>query len=175
MKKQIKKQESGRSMIEMVGVLAVMGLITAAAFVLINSAMSSQRLSRVDDDVSGIVNGVRLLYNASADFTGVDGKTATNTTGDEGKATLILLGFGGEESDGKRYQNPYGGYYKLANSSSDRAFTVQVTNLGKKTCTVLAARQYPAGGTVSASSCAGDASANSVTIKYGKSDSSMNP
>ena len=109
MKKQTKKQQSGRSMIEMVGVLAVMGLITAAAFVLINSALSSQRLSRVDDDVSGIVNGVRLLYNAAPDFTGIDGGSVY----DQGKATMVLLGFGGD-TDAKRYQNPYGGYYILA-------------------------------------------------------------
>ena len=60
MKKQNKKHESGRSMIEMVGVLAVMGLITAAAFVLITSAMRSQKLSRADDDISALAAGVRL-------------------------------------------------------------------------------------------------------------------
>ena len=170
MKKQTKKQQSGRSMIEMVGVLAVMGLITAAAFILINSAMSSQRLSRVDDDVSGIVNGVRLLYNAAPDFTGIDGGSVY----DQGKATMVLLGFGGD-TDAKRYQNPYGGNYILANSASDRAFTVKITNLGKKTCTVLAARQYPAGGILKESVCNGATKDNYVMIRYGKADSSMNP
>ena len=59
MKKQNKKHESGRSMVEMVGVLAVMGLITAAAFVLIRSGMASQRRNRAIDDVSTIVAGMQ--------------------------------------------------------------------------------------------------------------------
>ena len=54
-----KKHESGRSMVEMVGVLAVMGLITAAAFVLIRSGMASQRRNRAIDDVSTIVAGMQ--------------------------------------------------------------------------------------------------------------------
>ena len=163
MKKQLKKQQSGRSMIEMVGVLAVMGLITAAAFVLINSALSSQRLSRVDDDVSGIVNGVRLLYNAQADFTGV------------GEDTLYLLGYGtpanGTEA-AKPYQNPYGGSYDLA-AVTGRKFTITITGLGQKTCTVLKSRNWPAGGAATAT--CGTGTSNSVVITYGKADSSMNP
>ena len=70
-RKMTKKHESGRSMIEMVGVLAVMGLITAAAFVLITSAMRSQKLSRADDDVAALAAGVRLLYNNTTSFTGI--------------------------------------------------------------------------------------------------------
>ena len=92
MKKQNKKHESGRSMIEMVGVLAVMGLITAAAFVLITSAMRSQKLSRADDDISALVAGVRLLYNNSANFDGLVNQSAN---------TLKALGF-------ENVKSPYG-------------------------------------------------------------------
>ena len=84
--KKTKKQESGRSMIEMVGVLAVMGLITAGAFVLISSAMRSQKISRADDDISAIAAGVRLLYNTSENFSGVAGS-------DSGVSTLKVLGY----------------------------------------------------------------------------------
>ena len=88
MKKQNKKHESGRSMFEMVGVLAVMGLITAAAFVLITSAMRSQKLSRADDDIAALAAGVRLLYNNSADNGGYKGITTATSAG-----TLKALGF----------------------------------------------------------------------------------
>ena len=67
-KKVTKKHESGRSMIEMVGVLAVMGLITAAAFVLITSALRSQKLPRVIEDGSAIAAGIRLVHNTKEDF-----------------------------------------------------------------------------------------------------------
>jgi len=90
-----KKTESGRSMIEMVGVLAVMGLITATAFILISSAMNNQRMSRANDDVSAIVSGVRTMYATSPDFSNLDVNA------------LELLGY----SDVK---SPYGGKYTLA-------------------------------------------------------------
>ena len=169
MKKQTKKQQSGRSMIEMVGVLAIMGLITAAAFVLINSAMSSQRLSRVDDDVAGIVNGVRLLYNSQPDFNGISADT------------LVLLGFG---TATKAYQNPYGGDYQLDSQINARTFTVTIKGLGAKTCSVLKSRTWTAGGNVvntavegsPVTSCtATTTNTNQVVVQYGKADSSMNP
>jgi len=85
-KKVAKKHESGRSMIEMVGVLAIMGLITAAAFVLITSALRSQRLVRIDDDVSAIAAGVRLLYANQPSFDGI--ATAANATN-----AMTLIGY----------------------------------------------------------------------------------
>lgn len=166
MKKQTKKQQSGRSMIEMVGVLAIMGLITAAAFVLINSAMSSQRLSRIDDDVAGIVNGVRLLYNSQPDFNGAE----TGTTS-KGEDTLILLGFGNGD---KAYQNPYGGKYEITQSVQNKTFTVTITGLGDKTCTVLAARDWT-GATSKGTCTAGTDGKKTLGITYGKSDERMNP
>ena len=56
------KNESGRSMIEIIGVMALMGLITAAAFILIKSTNASQKRTVVVDDVAKIVTGVRTLY-----------------------------------------------------------------------------------------------------------------
>ena len=37
------RQESGRSMIEMVGVLAIMGMLTATAFALISLGINRQK------------------------------------------------------------------------------------------------------------------------------------
>ena len=64
----MKKTESGRSMIEMVGVLAMVGLLAAGAFVLITSAMQSQKISRVQDDVVNIVSIVRNMSVDGKDF-----------------------------------------------------------------------------------------------------------
>ena len=45
------KQESGRSMIEMLGVLAIMGLITVGAIGMIATAMRTQKRSAINDEV----------------------------------------------------------------------------------------------------------------------------
>jgi len=184
-KKTNKKHESGRSMIEMVGVLAVMGLITAAAFVLITSAMSSQRISRIDDDVSSIVQGVRLLYNPSDNFAGLSDSGA-----------LQVLGY-------KDAKNPYGGDYQLESLdtattyntdgsyaagtlSGDARFAVKLTGLGENVCKTLVNRNWQAGGTTTgwttgstgdvgytANNCQAGSS-NTVTIVFGKSDKANN-
>ena len=131
-----KKHESGRSMIEMVGVLAVMGLITAGAFVLISSAMSSQRISRVDDEVSALVQGVRLLYNANNNFTGLSDDA------------LQVLAF-------STVKNPFGGGYHLRTSDNsdviqkNARFTIVIDGLGAANAKALAGRVWPSGGVAS--------------------------
>ena len=54
------KDESGRSMIEMLGVLAIMGGITVGAIGIISSAMRTQKRSTVNDDVIQMVAGVPI-------------------------------------------------------------------------------------------------------------------
>ena len=128
--KKTKKQESGRSMIEMVGVLAVMGLITAGAFVLISSAMKSQKTSRLDDDVSAIVAGVRLLYNSADSFA------------DLKSDALEVIGYGTD------VKNPYGGKYAVAKGSgtAPQEFYVYVDGLSSGECKALTGRKFPGGG-----------------------------
>lgn len=127
-----KKHESGRSMIEMVGVLAVMGLITAAAFVLITSAMRSQKLSRADDDIAALAAGIRLLYNNTDNFSGV---TSANV--------LKVLGF-------DQVKAPYGGAaYEVAAATESTAgdrFTISFETGDATTCAGLQGRTWANGG-----------------------------
>ena len=147
-KKATKKNESGRSMIEMVGVLAVMGLITAAAFVLITSAMKQQKLSRGDDDVAAIVAGVRLLYNNAEDFSRL---TSENSAG-----TLEVLGFASVKS-------PYGTDYNLAVNSDTTKFDISFDADKHSTCVALAGRTWPSNGQAKCGESDGD---KTVTITY---------
>ena len=131
-RKVTKKHESGRSMIEMVGVLAVMGLITAAAFVLITSAMRSQKLSRADDDISALAAGIRLLYNNTDSFEGLQSANV-----------LKVLGF-------DTVKAPYGGgNYTVAaakqTNDNDR-FTISFDAGDATTCAGLEGRTWANGG-----------------------------
>ena len=157
MKKQIKKtnkkHESGRSMIEMVGVLAVMGLITAAAFVLITSAMRSQKVSRVDDDVSAISAGVRLLYTNSDDFSGIT--TATSTK------VLKSIGFGSVKpaygSDATYAVAPIVCTGAAQGTTAKKCFTISFDTGDATLCSGLKARSWANGGTASCAAGTGTA------------------
>lgn len=74
-------QESGRSMVEIIGVIAIMALISAGAFILIRSGMASQRRSMIVDDVSKIVSGIRSLYSDYDDLSTLDGDGAMAAMG----------------------------------------------------------------------------------------------
>ena len=118
------KQESGRSMIEMIGVLAIMAIITAGAFALISTAFSTQKRGRVTDDVANIVTGVRSLLGEYDDFSNIDNSTIFGAIGVSNK-------------------NPYGGTYELAvNPSNARQFIVSINGLSKSECDGLITKAW---------------------------------
>ena len=122
-----KKYESGRSMIEMVGVLAVMGLLTAGAFILIQSGMQSQKRSRVVDEINAIVSEMQNI-----DLTKIEAETAANGTALPAQMSL--------PTDASGY-----GQYAIWRTQKEAAdeFHVGIYNIETKDCNALRMRQWP--------------------------------
>lgn len=121
--------EVGRSMIEIIGVLAIMGLITAGAMVLIRSGMASHKRSRTFDETMAIVENVRGLYP--------DGFTDLTPIRDEG--TKLIDGM---------YLNtmtPFGAgtKYSLRGYGEKDYFAVFIEGLDADDCMVLATQTWP--------------------------------
>lgn len=152
------KQESGRSMIEMLGVLAIMGIITVGAIGLISTAMRTQKRSTVNDEVLQIVTGVRQLLGEYDDFSSIDNSTIFGAIGVKNK-------------------NPYGGAYTLSvNPANSRQFIVGITGLSKSDCEYLKTKAWSdsvgyqmSDGKQSGATgeCGKDNGNNSVQIIYG--------
>ena len=105
------KDESGRSMIEMLGVLAIMGVITVGAIGMISTAMRTQKRSTVNDDVIQMVAGVRQLLGEYDDYSHINNATIFGAIGMSNK-------------------NPYGGMYELnVDPANSRQFIVSITGL----------------------------------------------
>ena len=118
------KQESGRSMIEMLGVLAIMGVITVGAIAMISRAMRTQKHNAVNDEVTQIVLGVRQLWGEYDDFSNIDSSTI----------------FGAISMSNK---NPYGGTYSVSvNPSNPRQFIVGIDGLSQSDCEYLVAKAW---------------------------------
>lgn len=110
------KQESGRSMIEMLGVLAIMGVITVGATLLISRTMNIQKRNTVNEEVVQIVTGVRQLLGEYDDFSNINNSTIFGAIGMSDK-------------------NPYGGKYELAvDSANYRQFVVSISGLTQSDC-----------------------------------------
>ena len=151
MKKQTKKQQSGRSMIEMVGVLAVMGLITAGAFVLISSASSSQKRNRATDDIMEIAAGVRSVYAEHDNFgSGIDAN--------------ILAAIN------KGNTGPYSGstYSVAMSTSSNTQFVVTLSKVPAKDCNALKIRGFKDATTTCSASATTTSGTGDVTVTFDK-------
>ena len=110
------RQESGRSMIEMLGVLAIMGVITVGAIGMISTAMRTQKRSAVNDDVIQIVTGVRQLLGEFDDYSHINNATIFGAIGMNAK-------------------NPYGGTYELnVDPANSRQFIVSINGLSECDC-----------------------------------------
>lgn len=152
-------QESGRSMIEMLGVLAIMGVITVGAIAMISVAMNSQKRNAVNDEVFQIVSGVRQLLGEYDDFSNINNATIFGAIGMSNK-------------------NPYGGTYELAvNPSNAQQFVVKINGLSQTECQYMTTKAWSGsvGHQVSGGkecgatgTCDSSAADNSVQIIYGE-------
>ena len=108
--------ESGRSMIEMLGVMAIIGIITIGAIAMISAAMRNQKRNVVQDEVAQLVVGVRSLLGEYDDYSNIDNSTIFAAIGMSDK-------------------NPYNGKYVLeANPTDAQQFSVSITGLNKSDC-----------------------------------------
>ncbi|MCM1294617.1 MAG: type II secretion system GspH family protein [Muribaculaceae bacterium] len=118
------KQESGRSMIEMLGVLAIMGVITVGAIGAISMAMRTQKRATVEEEVFQMVAGVRQLLGGYDDFSHIDNATIFGAIGMKNK-------------------NPYGGTYELSvDPSNSRQFIVSINGLTQSDCRALVTKAW---------------------------------
>lgn len=118
------RQESGRSMIEMIGVLAIMTLITIGSIKFFPVLFGGQKRGQVVDEVTTIVNGVRSLLGEYDDFSNIDNSTIFGAIGMSNK-------------------NPYGGEYSLAvNPSNSRQFVISISGLSKSECDALKTKAW---------------------------------
>ena len=118
------RYESGRSMIEMLGGLAIMGVITVAAITMISTAMRTQKRNTVNDEVVQIVTGVRQLLGEYDDFSHINNATIFGAIGMSPK-------------------NPYGGAYELSvDPTNSRQFILSITGLNESDCQYLVTKAW---------------------------------
>ena len=135
--------ESGRSMIEMLGVLAIIGVLSVGGIAGYTKAMNKYRTNKVVDQVTMIVTNIRTLYAMQRNYNGLNESNAIEmgVIPDELGTTATDLASG----------NPYaGGVFITASDSAatngtDKAFDVAFTGLSKEACVALATGDWGSG------------------------------
>ena len=135
-----KNDQSGRSMVEMLGVLAIIGVLSVAGIAGYSKAMAKYKLSKTTDQVSMLVANIRTLYSGQRNYAGLDSSKA------------ISFGVVPNEMviDKDTISNAYAGSVTIdaadpSGGIANGAFKVQFNGLGRDTCIALATSDWGSG------------------------------
>ncbi len=141
--------ESGRSMIEMLGVLAIIGVLSVGGIAGYSKAMTKYKTNKVVDQMTMIVTNIRTLYAQQTSYNGLNNQSAINmgvipdemgTDASSANAPLVNA-FAGQV---------YISHAKLSSNSttdphSDKAFVLTYTGLPREACVTLATGDWGSG------------------------------
>lgn len=138
--KKFTSEQSGRSMVEMLGVLAIIGVLSVGGIAGYSKAMAKFKLTKAMDQVSTTVTNIRTLYSGQPNYDGL------NTT------TAIRMGaVGAEMLNGKSTTsateafNTFNGRVFISTPTGGQSFIVTFTGLGKEACVALGSADWGSG------------------------------
>ena len=132
--------QSGRSMIEMLGVLAIIGVLSVGGIAGYSKAMMKFKINKTIDQISQIAQNVRVLYARQKNYGNLNTKIAY-------KANLAPREMFEDGSGSYSMTNPFGGYVELfsANSSTNsdnKSFVIGFHGLPDEACIELATQDW---------------------------------
>ena len=142
-----KKLESGRTMIEMLGVLAIIGVLSVGGIAGYSKAMNKFKTNKVADNFAMIVTNIRTLYAQQNNYSGLTTETAINmgVVPDElinDDKTTLKNAFLGPVFIGSATVK---GMDNGTDSGTNRGFVVYMGGLTREACVTLATNDWGSG------------------------------
>ena len=141
MKTLYKSEQSGRSMVEMLGVLAIIGVLSVGGIAGYSKAMAKFKTSKALDQVSTTVANVRTLYSGQPNYSGLTTEIAIKM----GAIGAEMLS-GQSPTSAKVAYNAFNGEVTIsATTVSGRAnagFTLVFSGLSKEACVQMASSDW---------------------------------
>ncbi len=142
--------EQGRSMIEMLGVLAIVGVLSVAGIQGYSKAMAKYKTNQLMDEVSTIAANVKTLFASQGQYTdlGTGAGKATTTTGEGGSAADVAVQLGLIPDNMTRTAqilNAMNGLTIVSSAESGKAFTIEMQGITDEACIALVTSDW--GGT----------------------------
>ena len=148
----IKTNESGRSMIEMLGVLAIIGVLSVGGIAGYSKAMNKFKTNKVADNVSMLVANIKTMYAQQSSFNGLTKSSAVSMglVPDE-----LVTTYPSGDTDNAVLNNSFNGTVLIsasnsvgattANSNDDLSFNIVFNGLSKEACITLATNDWGSG------------------------------
>ena len=139
----MKNNQSGRSMVEMLGVLAIIGVLSAGGLAGYSKAMFKHKLNSTMDQITMLVTNIRTMYGTQGNYDGLNNQTAVNL----GIVPAVM-------GTGASLTNPFKGDVTIAVSSTkgdaetapaNSAFTLKYEGLPSEACIALATADFGSG------------------------------
>ncbi len=140
----LKTNENGRSMIEMLGVLAIIGVLSVGGIAGYSKAMNKFKTNKVADNVSMIVTNIKTMYAQQKTY----GDLTTSSANDMGLIPDELVKKG--TNNAVTFKNAFNGDVAIKSSGSTtstdkKAFIVVFDGLSKEACITLATNDWGSG------------------------------
>lgn len=144
----MKSNQSGRSMIEMLGVLAIIGVLSVGGIAGYSKAMAKYRTNKVVEQVSMLITNVRTMYAQQQTYVNLDNNLAIEM----GVVPEELIVVDGQGAATNALRNIFGGRVFIDASSVDgtgavdqNAFVVTFYGMSRDACIAIATSDWGAG------------------------------
>lgn len=135
-----KNEQTGRSMVEMLGVLAIIGVLSVGGIAGYSKAMTKFKITKTMDQVSMTVANIRTLYSGQRNYNGL----AT--------ASALDMGVVPAEMEGATVNtlvNAFQGAVTIGtvnyNNQNASAFRISYENMGQEACVQLITSDWGSG------------------------------
>ena len=139
----MKNNENGRSMVEMLGVLAIIGVLSAGGLAGYSKAMFKHKMNSTLDQITMLVTNIRTMYGTQDNYEGLD------------EAQAIQLGIvpAAMKNGSGALVSPFKGPVTIATSKASNAtsapentaFVVTYSDLPSEACINLATAEWGTG------------------------------
>ena len=137
-------EQSGRSMIEMLGVLAIIGVLSVGGIAGYSKAMNKFKTNKVADNVSMLVANIKTLYAQQNTYKDLENKTAISMG--------VVPDELGTDATSGTLTNAFSGPVDIhvsdstdATNHDNKAFVIYFGNLSREACITLATNDWGSG------------------------------
>lgn len=148
----MKNNQSGRSMIEMLGVLAIIGVLSVGGIAGYTKAMAKYRSNKIIEQVSMLITNIRTMYAQQQTYNNLTNAMAIEMGVVPDDLIVVGTGQGGGIAPTGVLRNVFGGPVQIASSSvggagqGDRsAFIVSFYSMSRDACIAIATSDWGAG------------------------------
>jgi type II secretory pathway pseudopilin PulG len=147
----MKINESGRSMIEMLGVLAIIGVLSVGGIAGYSKAMSKYRTNKMIDQATMLITNIRTMFAQQQSYDGLNNSRAVNLALVP-EEMIVAPGTPMNDDETRRLRNVFSGEVLIGSSpidseddAAEAAFKVSFFGISRDACIQVATSDWGAG------------------------------